>query len=330
MRRLILRGVALLLAVVATCVALLTLMPKPDNTFFVAAADKWRAAGAAGSPKLLIVGGSNTAFGVDSRSLSDALALPVVNMGLHAGLGLEYILDEASHFIGEGDIVVVSPEYEQFYGGQVWGRQQLVELAWLHPPSLRFMTSPRQISALAAGFPPVFQNRLRSLWLDLRSPDRQTGHAVYHRDAFNDFGDVVSHLDATTDRVVEDMPLLRDTTDGFNPAAIHALNDFHDEARDRGARVFIMLPTIPEHHYRLRRDALESIWERLRDEATAPALGTLRGQVGDNDHFFDTAYHLSREGRAAQTRRLLGLLRAEAVAGGGGADEGIGGGASGD
>lgn len=310
MARLILKGVGLLLAVVATCVALLAVMPKPDNTFFLAAADKWRAAEEAGSPKLLIVGGSNTAFGVDSRALRDSLSIPVVNMGLHAGVGLEYILREARQFVEEGDIVVVSPEYEQFFGRQVWGRQQLVELAWLHPPSLRLMTSPRQVTALAAGFPPVFQDRLRSLWLDFRTPGRGTRHEVYHRDAFNEFGDVVSHLDAETDRVVEDMPFLRDTTDGFNPAAIRALNEFHDAARKRGARMFILLPTIPEFLYRLRRDEVERVYDRLRTEGTSPILGSPRLQVGANDHFFDTAYHLSREGREEQTRRLLGLLRA--------------------
>lgn len=311
MGRLILKGVSLLLAVAVTCVALLAVMPKPDNTFFLAAADKWRAAERAVSPKLLIVGGSNTAFGVDSRTLSDALDMPVVNLGLHAGLGLEYILDEARQFVEAGDIVVVSPEYEQFYGDQIWGRQQLVELAWLHPPSLRFMTAPRQLAALAAGFPPVFQDRLRSLWLDFRSPGRHKGHAVYHRDAFNEHGDVVSHLDAATDRVVADMPLLRDTTDGFNPGVIQALNEFHDDVRDRGARVFVMLPTIPARHYRLRQEAVEAIYARLRDEGEAPVLSSPRNQVGPDDHFFDTAYHLSREGRAAQTRRLLGMLAAE-------------------
>lgn len=314
MGRLILKGVLLLLAVAVTCVALLAVMPKPDNTFFLAAADKWRAAERAPAPKILIVGGSNTAFGVDSRALGNALGMPVVNLGLHAGLGLEYILDEARQFVEAGDIVVVSPEYEQFYGGQIWGRQQLVELAWLHPPSLRFMTTPRQISALAAGFPPVFQDRLRSLWLDIRSPGRQKGHAVYHRDAFNEHGDVISHLDVVTDRVVEEMPLLRDTTDGFNPDVIRALDEFHDDVRDRGARAFVMLPTIPAHHYRLRRDAVDAIYERLRDDGEAPVLGSPAEQVGPDDHFFDTAYHLSREGRAAQTRRLIGLLGAEAGA----------------
>lgn len=309
MGRLILKGVLLALAVVVTCAAILVVMPRPHNTFFLGAADKWRAAEQAPSPKLLVVGGSNTAFGIDSEALGEALDLPVVNLGLHAGLGLEYMLREAEGFVEGGDLVVVSPEYEQFFGRQLWGRQQLLELAWLHPASLRYMTAPRQLLGIVRGFPTVFQNRLRSLWLDVRSPNREVSHDIYNRDAFNAHGDVVAHLDAERDRPVEEMPLLRDTTAAFNQDAVRALAEFHTSVRERGARAFIVLPTIPEPLYRLREAEVTRVYEALREGARAPVLGAPSLQTGGAEDFFDTAYHLSRRGRAAQTERLIVLLR---------------------
>lgn len=307
--RLIARGIGLLLAVVLSCAAILALMPQPDNTFFLAAADKWRAAEEAGSPKVLIVGGSNTVFGLDSRSVSETLDMPVVNLGLNAGLGLKYMLDEAAQFVGGGDLVIVSPEYDQFYGEVFWGRQQLVELVWLHPPSLRLMKSPRQVIAMARGFPGVFQNRLRSLWLDLRTPGREVRDEVYNLEAFNEYGDVVSHLDVPADRPVQDMDLLRDTTAVFNAAAVHALDRFHRMAREKGARVFVLYPTIPEYHYQRRGKRIAEIHERLTAEADVPILAHPSEHIAPDVHFFDTAYHLSGRGRERRTEQLNKLLR---------------------
>ena len=44
--------------------------------------------------KIILAGGSNLAFGIDSKQLEETLGMPVVNLGLHAGLGLHFILEE--------------------------------------------------------------------------------------------------------------------------------------------------------------------------------------------------------------------------------------------
>ncbi len=313
MRRLILRGFALITAVAITMVVVLAALPKPENTYFGAAADKWRAARAAPSPKLLIVGGSNTAFGLDSERLSRDLGMPVVNMGLNAGLGLRYMLDEAVQFVEAGDVVVVSPEYELFYGGLVDGRQQLLELGWMHPPSLRLIRTPRQVAALARGFPNVFQDRLRSVWLSFRSPGRTTWHQVYNRDAFNEYGDVVSHLTVDPTRDVDEMDLLGDASGEVDPAAFRALEGFHERVRKRDARGFIILPTIPARHYQARQDMVHDVYERLMSDTSLPVLAPPDRHLLGDQHFFDTVYHLSAEGRQERTDQLVELLRSVGV-----------------
>ncbi|HPG73671.1 MAG TPA: hypothetical protein PLM49_05215, partial [Bacteroidales bacterium] len=46
------------------------------------------------SPKIIFAGGSNLPFGIDSKMIQDSLHTPVVNLGLHAGLGLDFMLNE--------------------------------------------------------------------------------------------------------------------------------------------------------------------------------------------------------------------------------------------
>lgn len=44
------------------------------------------------SPRIIFVGGSNLAFGLDSQRIKDSLNINVINYGLHAGIGLKYMM----------------------------------------------------------------------------------------------------------------------------------------------------------------------------------------------------------------------------------------------
>ena len=41
---------------------------------------------------IVLLGGSNVAFGFDSRVLKEKTGMPVINAGLHAGLGLRFMM----------------------------------------------------------------------------------------------------------------------------------------------------------------------------------------------------------------------------------------------
>ena len=63
------------------------------------------------SEKLLIVAGSNSLFGIHSLELERNYHLPVTNFGVHAGLGLKYILDRSKKSLKAGDFVYLPLEY---------------------------------------------------------------------------------------------------------------------------------------------------------------------------------------------------------------------------
>lgn len=41
-------------------------------------------------PKIIILGDSNLAFGINSKIIEEELKMPVINMGLHGGIGDAY------------------------------------------------------------------------------------------------------------------------------------------------------------------------------------------------------------------------------------------------
>ena len=61
-----------------------------------------------GSPKVVLVGGSNVTFGLDSPLLEEALCRPVVNMTIHASLGFRFMVEQLDGGLGKGDLVSLS------------------------------------------------------------------------------------------------------------------------------------------------------------------------------------------------------------------------------
>lgn len=63
------------------------------------------------SPKIIIIGGSNANYGLNSKILEDSLQKPVVNISLNSEVGLEFMFNLSKGFIKKDDWVVVLPEY---------------------------------------------------------------------------------------------------------------------------------------------------------------------------------------------------------------------------
>src|SRR4051812_20824293 len=83
--------------------------------YMAASIDKHRLLEQQPSPRILLIGGSNVAFGYDSPEIKRRLApYNPVNMGVHVGLGVDIMLGEVEPLLQPGDVVVVSFEYALF------------------------------------------------------------------------------------------------------------------------------------------------------------------------------------------------------------------------
>ena len=90
-----------------------TLTPSQySNSFVGALNEKYDRLHSIEEPKLVVVGGSSVVFGTDSAMIEKYTGMPVVNFGLYAALGTKLMLDLSRPAIGEGDVVVLSPELD--------------------------------------------------------------------------------------------------------------------------------------------------------------------------------------------------------------------------
>src|SRR6266576_1729813 len=134
-RAFMVKGALLGLAVVLTGVAISQYDTRAgDDNYLAAVLEKDRLIRTTPSPKIILVGGSNLAFGIDSRMMKDSLGVNVVNMGLYAKLGLRYMLAQVKPYIRRGDVVIIVPEYDQFYGNFSEGDNTLNTALLYAPP----------------------------------------------------------------------------------------------------------------------------------------------------------------------------------------------------
>lgn len=89
-----------------------------------------------GQPRLVIIGGSNTRFSFNSKMLQDSLGIATVNMGIHIGLGLDFMFNQVENHLKQGDILLVSAEYQHYidentyYGDEGLTDMYLVKKEW--------------------------------------------------------------------------------------------------------------------------------------------------------------------------------------------------------
>jgi hypothetical protein len=255
---------------------------------------------ATSSPRLIFVGGSGIALGLDSTLLEERLGLPVINMGVNAGFGLHYMLEEIRSFLRARDIVVIVPEYEHFYGTLLEGDQNLLWALRVQPASIRQTTWP-QLRQLIPVIPSFMQQRLQEIIR--RRPD-----PIYNRTAFNDHGDFVNHLDLPPQAI---SLYAIDRGAQLNAEAMQQLGTFVADAKTKGVTVLLLYPAIAESfwHYQNNEAVIEQLHDFIQQHQIIEEAALPRDFVLPEQLFFDTVYHLSNAGRQLRSERIAVALK---------------------
>jgi hypothetical protein len=288
-----------------------------SNDYLAAVLEKDRLIRNTPSPKIILVGGSNLAFGVDSKMMQDSLGLRVVNMGLYAKLGLRYMLAQVRPYIRKGDVVLVVPEYDQFYGNFSEGDNTL-NTALLYAPSDRIPDFIKSYSIVDVVLRPRVENARRSF---LQGAAELVGqkdryfppdtNPVYNRHSFNEYGDAISHLKRKSENpdsiFIKPFPPISE----FNNRTLGMLNEIADEARDRGAHAYFLFPSFLDRAYAINVQPIATLRKRLERGMRIPILGTAEDFVFPGKWFFDTRFHLNDIGRGPRTMKMINMLRVE-------------------
>ena len=139
------------------------------------------------SPKIILVGGSNVCYGINSKIIEDSLKMPVVDMSINANMGMVFYLNQIKHSLNKGDIVIGIPEYAAYNGENMQGNSGIYALGIIEKKNFNFLTPFQWLN-----FPLYTGDLVKDNYTALFASSRKTKINM-GRFLYNKYGDYVGH-----------------------------------------------------------------------------------------------------------------------------------------
>jgi hypothetical protein len=253
------------------------------------------------SSRIIFAGGSNVSFGVYSPAVEDSLGITTVNTAIHAAYGLKYILDDLEPYVKKGDIIVLAPEYAQFQEDSFLGSAALVQGLNVIPQNSKLLDS-RQWVLFFKNLPRHALSKIRFYLSSLFGNNASID--AYHRSAFNAYGDVEGHwsyqigLSKSPDVLVGQ----------YNPEVIAYIERFDALVKKRGAQLLVAFPTFNQSSFLHNAKVIEHLYQEFQ-QSDIEVLGTPERYSFPDRFYYDSAYHLNRDGQFKRTNLLIEDLK---------------------
>jgi hypothetical protein len=273
--------------------------PKSSQSILFAQIDKDSLLVNTTSPRLILIGGSNIAFGVNSQMIKDSLKINPINTAIHAKIGLKFMLNHTAKFIKRGDIIIVVPEYQQYVDNTLYGSNELLRIAFEVTKDGYRTLSFKQWFHLSPEIVPYACSKynIKNYFSSIQPS--------YTRKAVNKYGDAYLHW------YLKQRPFeaASGVSDNFNQDAITELNNFRNEVQKKGATVYISFPAYANDYFDAGKKQIAHIQSELIKN-NFKILGTPERYKIDRSLCFDTPYHLLKPGVDIRTRLLIADIKA--------------------
>ncbi len=249
-------------------------------------------------PKLILIGNSNLAFGMDSEKLQEAVGMPVVNMGLHGGLGNIFHENMLKYGLNKGDIVVIC--HTSYGDGDDVSEADLFlsTLEWHY--DLWSLAKPQDIPAMFSG---IHQYSFTSLlsWVQGNKERTPKQNNCYSRSAFNKYGDVVVKPETKKVIFVKDSITIPEIKD----SCTDRLNKLNKTISEQGATMLVAAYPIAYCEYTPEPEKYDEFESQLRSKLDCDVISNFTDYFIPSELFYNTKYHLSEEGTKLRTELLI-------------------------
>ncbi|MFY7907948.1 MAG: hypothetical protein ACOVO2_00265 [Emticicia sp.] len=258
------------------------------------------------SPKVVLIAGSNFAYGINSKLIADSLNKPVVNMAIHYAYGAKFMLKQLLPAMKKGDLVVMGFEYIiQSKGNK---SEQLLMASYFPKANdwIEFddiFEQIRETSQLKINrFKNILERLLKNKELNYQVSDTTS---VFFRKSTNEYGDLVSHFNNPPMKVIP-RAILSDKVS--LKEAIADMNEFYESMQSKGVKVVFVYPTYSHSNYVLDKPIIDRFEKEYQTYARFPILGKPSDFVFADSLYHDMAYHLTQKGGEIRTRKIIELL----------------------
>lgn len=257
-------------------------------------------------PKIVVIGGSNVAFGLDGGLLEELLRgqgydYTVCPFGLYAAVGTSAMLDLSRNVLKAGDIVVLAIEPTDETMSDYFGAGAFWKCAESAPELVLPLDKQRQ-AALFGSYISYLQERVNLV----RSDNPPVARGVYAATSFDQRCDLIydrpgNLMAGGVDRsVTVDFSALR-----ISESFARQVRAYCDYAEKRGASVVLSFSPVNRACVSDPSEAaVEAFFRHCADAFSCPVISDPNRYILDSGWFYDSNFHLNNAGAQLRTQML--------------------------
>lgn len=284
-----------------TSLVLFVIMPQYTTSYHAGFLDKYERLKALKEPKIILMGDSGVAFGMDSGKIEEAFQMPVVNMGLFNSLGQSFYQETVRPYINAGDIVVLITQENDWNGDGPRGIEDCMN-AWTTIENHFYLWEniPREsVWDMVEAFPTYLRN-VTQLWITGKG-NTPRPDVAYARQAFNQYGDIAYPRPNTTMPTdVGGSVLSEDVSD----AMFSYWNGLNEDVSQMGATLLMSCSPL----YKPTHIDFDILQKKIEEKLSFPMISQLEQYIYPYEYFFDGVPHLNDQGVSVRTEQLISDL----------------------
>jgi len=249
------------------------------------------------------VGGSNVIFSINTKRISDSLKIAAYNLAIHAGFGMKFDLENAFSFAKENDIIILSPEYENFWEFNLSSANGQLELLYtlleIYPNGWKIINNKQRWAIIK-----YLPRYLHDKYLGFFNNKKRKTNSIYTRSGFNQYGDLVSHEGIEGNKVIP-VPKIPYTID---MSSLEYLDYFNKKCIDKKIRFMVLPPSYQVSSYINNKEIREQLYQKIQHK-NIKILGTPKMFCYPDNAFLDTYYHTLVPAREQRTDSIIQLLK---------------------
>jgi len=252
-------------------------------------------------PRLILLGGSNLSFGIYSPIIQEKFQIDVINLGIHAGYGLKYMVDDYKKYAKENDIVLLIPEYSLYLENGLYGELPLIQGINVIPSNVKLLNF-EQLLVILRNLPKLCIKKIGAFVLSKLRTSK--GPFVYNRNSFNSCGDAVAHWGMPKSNIGTIDMKKGKMVPSKSIKFIHSFSKF---VRDKKGLLLISYPCLNRTSFNSNTSIINQITAEL-ENLNFELIGTPSKYSLPDSLYFDTHYHLSKKGQIQRTGILVNDL----------------------
>lgn len=273
-----------------------------NNNYCASLTDKVARLNSITESKIVLLGNSNVAFGFDSELIENELEMPVVNMGLHGGLGNVFHEEMAKFNVTKGDIYILC--HNTYKSTNELSDPVLTWITLNNDFELFQILRLQDIWPMIKAYPQYLRKTLDSWVANIRfASDEIDSENVYLRSAFNEYGDI------KVQRIENEYQFEKVSVPKINEDTINRINALAQWLQSKGATLVIAGYPIGNGQFTPAPEEYATFQTQLENAVDCDIISNFTDYMFDYKYFYDTNLHLTSEGAKLRSQQLIKDLK---------------------